>query len=181
MTAAVSNRRTTIVTAAVTAFSVAALGGLATDLSPWYQTLRMPAWKPPDWLFGPAWTLIYALCAISAAKAWWDARNRVERRRILMLFAANAVLGIAWSVLFFSLRHPDWALIEVVPFWLAIVVLMVGLWRISSFSSLLLLPYLAWVSFAACLNLAVVDLNANSIEGFNSPLPILSSLEQVLS
>jgi tryptophan-rich sensory protein len=159
MTAMAVRRWTPVATAAVAAFSVAALGGLATELGPWYYSLRMPSWKPPDWLFGPAWTLIYALSAISAVSAWWNSRNRANRFRILLLFAANSLLGIAWSVLFFSLRRPDWALFEVIFLWLSFVALIVGLWPISPMASWLLTPYLLWVSFAAVLNLAVVRLN----------------------
>jgi tryptophan-rich sensory protein len=151
---------TPVATAAVAALSVAVIGGLATDLGPWYYALRMPAWKPPDWLFGPAWTVIYALSALSAVRAWWSARGRAGRFRILALFGVNSLLGIGWSVLFFSLRHPDWALIEVVFFWLSIVALIVGLLPISRTAGWLLIPYLAWVSFAAVLNLAVVRLNS---------------------
>ncbi len=160
MTATALRRWTPVATAAVVATSVAGIGGLATELTPWYYTLRMPAWKPPDWLFGPAWTVIYGLAALSAVWAWWDARNYRGRRRILWLFGISSLLGILWSVLFFSLRHPDWALIEVVFFWLSIVALIVGLLPISRRASWLLAPYLAWVSFAGILNLAVVRLNA---------------------
>ena len=159
MTSIATRRWTPVVTAAVAAFSVASLGGLATELGPWYYSLRMPPWKPPDWLFGPAWTLIYGLSAMAAVSAWWNSRNRANRFKVLLLFAANSLLGIAWSVLFFSLRHPDWALFEVIFLWLSIVALILGLWPISSTASWLLAPYLIWVSFAAVLNLAVVQLN----------------------
>jgi tryptophan-rich sensory protein len=162
MTDIAVRRWTPVVTAAFAAVSVAGLGGLATELGPWYFSLRMPSWKPPDWLFGPAWTLIYALSALSAVSAWWRARASAGRFRILLLFAVNSILGIAWSVLFFSLRHPDWALIEVPFLWLSIVALIVGLFPISRTSSWLLAPYLAWVSFAAVLNLTVVQLNYSS-------------------
>jgi tryptophan-rich sensory protein len=159
MRAVATRKWTAVVTAAVAAISVATLGGLATELGPWYYSLRMPSWKPPDWLFGPAWTLIYGLAAISAVSAWWNTRNHANRLRVLLLFAVNSLLGIAWSVLFFSLRHPEWALYEVLFLWLSIVALIVGLFPISRTASWLLAPYLAWVSFAALLNLAVVQLN----------------------
>ena len=162
MTDIAVRRWTPIVTAAVAAVSVATLGGLATELSPWYFSLRMPSWKPPDWLFGPAWTLIYAFAALSAVSAWWHARARAGRFRILILFAVNSLFGIAWSVLFFSLHHPDWALIEVVFLWLSIVALIVGLFPISRAASWLLAPYLTWVSFAAVLNFTIVQLNQPS-------------------
>jgi len=162
MMAIATRQWTAVATAAVAAVSVATLGGLATELGPWYYSLRMPPWKPPDWLFGPAWTLIYGLSAMSAVSAWWNSRSQANRFRVLFLFAVNSLLGIAWSVLFFSLRHPDWALFEVLFLWLSIVALIVGLFPISPAASWLLAPYLIWVSFAAVLNLAVVQLNSGS-------------------
>jgi tryptophan-rich sensory protein len=149
-----------MLTAAAVAFVVAGLGGAATTLGPWYYGLRMPPWKPPDWLFGPAWTLIYALAALAAASAWVGAAgNPALRRRVIVLFAVNSVLGVMWSLLFFRLQRPDWALIEVAFLWFSILALIVGLAPASRNASLLLCPYIAWVSFAACLNLAVVRLN----------------------
>jgi translocator protein len=149
-----------VLVAAPAALAVAALGAAATDLGPWYQGLRRPAWQPPDWLFGPAWTLIYALAALSAATAWNSARDRAIRHRVLLLFALNALLNVGWTELFFGLHRPDWALAEVVLLWLSVLALIVVLRPGSRTASLLLLPYLAWVTFAGLLNLAVVRLNA---------------------
>lgn len=149
-----------VLVAALAAMAVAILGAAATDLGPWYYGLRKPSWQPPDWLFGPAWTLIYGLAALAGVLAWNAARDRARRERILVLFGVNALLNVLWSVLFFRLQRPDWALAEVVPFWLSILVLMVALWPISQPASWVLAPYLAWVAFAAALNLAVVRLNA---------------------
>jgi tryptophan-rich sensory protein len=148
-----------IAAAAVAAMAVAALGASATDLGPWYQSLVKPSWQPPDWLFGPAWTLIYALAALSAALAWSAARDSRSRTRIVALFALNALLNVTWSELFFGLQRPDWALAEVGFLWLSILLLIVVLRRHSATASWLLVPYLAWVTFAAILNLAVVRLN----------------------
>lgn len=145
--------------AAVAAIAVAALGASATDLGPWYQSLVKPSWQPPDWLFGPAWTLIYALAALSCGLAWAAARDKRSRTWIVALFALNALLNVAWSELFFGLHRPDWALAEVGLFWLSILLLIVVLRRHSKTASWLLVPYLAWVTFAAILNLAVVRLN----------------------
>ncbi len=145
--------------AAGCATAIAALGAAATDIGPWYQALREPAQKPPDWLFGPAWTLIYALAAVSGVLAWRAAASRAVRQRILMLFAVNALLNVGWSELFFMVRRPDWALVEVVPFWLSIVVLAAAVWPVSRRGSLALAPYVVWVAFAGWLNLRVVQLN----------------------
>jgi tryptophan-rich sensory protein len=153
-------RRRPVALAALAAVAVAALGALATDLGPWYQELRQPAWKPPDLLFGPAWTVIYALTALSALIALQATPTAAARRSLLALFGVNAALNVLWSILFFRFQRPDWALFEVVPFWASICVLILATARISRLASGLLVPYLAWVSFAAVLNLAVVRLNA---------------------
>lgn len=140
---------------------VAVLGGTMTDTGPWYRSLHKPWFQPPDWLFGPAWTLIYGLIVVSAATAWRAAADRRGLRdAILVMFLLNATLNVAWSGLFFALRRPDWAFVEVVFLWASILALIVMTWRVSRLASLLLVPYLAWVSFAAVLNWSVVRLNA---------------------
>jgi tryptophan-rich sensory protein len=118
--------------------------------------------NPPDWLFGPAWTLILGLAAWAAADAWNAASGPGERRTVLVLFSANAILHLLWSPLFFKLRRPDWALIEMAVLWLSLVALVAGLAPISPFASLLILPYLLWVSFAMWLNWQIVRLNPRS-------------------
>ncbi|MGE4243387.1 TspO/MBR family protein [Ramlibacter sp.] len=148
-----------VLTAAAAAFAVGALGSLMTDIGPWYKGLAQPAWKPPDWLFGPAWTLIFAFAAASGAVAWRHAPDRGSREWLLVLFSLNGFLNVLWSLLYFRLRRPDWALAEVVVLWLSILVLMGVQARYSRRASLLLLPYLAWVAFAAALNWATVRLN----------------------
>ncbi len=141
------------------ALAVAVLGAVLTNISPWYKALRKPSWQPPDWLFGPAWSLILALAGAAAYLAWRDAPDAGSRLMVLVLFGVNGVLNIIWSPLFFTLRRPDWALIEVPLLWLAIAAPM---WLLAPFAptaSLLLLPYLLWVSFASFLNLTIVRLN----------------------
>jgi tryptophan-rich sensory protein len=148
-----------LVAAAAAATFTAALGGLLTDLGPWYQALRQPGWKPPDWAFGPIWTTIFTFIAASAAIAWNRSPELAGRRLVVALFAGNAVLNVLWSVLFFRLQRPDWALVEVVVLWLSIAAMIATLRRTSALASALLFPYLAWVSCASFLNLAVVQLN----------------------
>ena len=159
MTAAARTWRP-IAVAAGAAIVVAGLGASATDLGPWYYALRKPSWQPPDWLFGPAWTLIYGLIALAGVKAWNAARDRRQALGIVAVFALNALLNVGWSELFFHFQRPDWALFEVVAFWLSIVVLIVTAASVSHAAGWLLAPYLAWVTFAGVLNLAVVRLNA---------------------
>jgi len=148
-----------IVAALLWGVAVAGAGAFLTELSPWYYALRKPSWQPPDWLFGPAWTLILGLAALSAFLAWRNAPDSFSRLLVAGLFIVNGALNLLWSPLFFKLQRPDWALIEVPFLWLSILAPIVLLARFSPASSLLLLPYLAWVSFAAFLNLTIVRLN----------------------
>jgi len=136
------------------------LGGLATDLSPWYYALRQPPWKPPDWLFGPVWTLMYALAAAAGVLAWEACPPGLQRRRLLLAFVVNAVLNVVWSWLFFMLRRPDWARTEVLALLASVALLVVLCGRQRPLAAWLLLPYLVWVAFAGWLNQAVVHLNA---------------------
>jgi translocator protein len=140
--------------------AVAGLGGLATDLGPWYRALKQPWWQPPDWAFGPAWSVIYLLTATAAVRVWLRAQSPRERALWLAALAANGAINVFWSWLFFKARRPDWALAEVVLLWLSIVLLIVLARRHDMVAALLLVPYLLWVAFAASLNVAVVRLNA---------------------
>lgn len=160
MTQAPSRRWRPIATAAAAAIVVAVVGALMTDLSPWYYALEKPSWQPPEWLFGPAWTLIFALCAVAGVRAWERASGRGEREWLLVVFSLNAFLNVFWSLLFFRLQRPDWALLEVGFLWVSILLLIWMIGRRSLGTAMLLLPYLLWVSFAAVLNRAVVELNA---------------------
>jgi tryptophan-rich sensory protein len=139
---------------------VAIVGGLMTDVGPWYESLRFPKLRPPNWLFGPAWTLIFALIAAAGVLAWSEAPDDLARRELIALFALNGLLNLGWSPLFFKLRRPDWALMEIIPFWLSIVALIVFIAPFSPKGAALLAPYLVWVTFASWLNARVVQLNA---------------------
>lgn len=148
-----------ILAAASAAALVAALGATVTELGSWYRSLEKPWWQPPDWLFGPAWTVIFGFAAISAATAWRHAPDRASREWVIGLFSLNGLLNILWSVLFFRMHRPDWALFEVVLLWMSILLIMLVVGRYSKMASWFLLPYLAWVTFAGILNLEVVRLN----------------------
>lgn len=148
-----------IVIAIVTTLLVLGVGGWMTTVGTWYENLRKPSWNPPNWIFGPAWTVILGLAAWSGVLAWSRASSSSEELLILILFGINIVLHMLWSPLFFNLKRPDWALIEVPFLWLSILALMIGLARFSTLTVYLLLPYLLWVTFAAFLNLTIVRMN----------------------
>ena len=135
------------------------VGGLLTEIGPWYRGLAKPSFQPPDWAFGPAWTIILGLAAWAGVLAWRADGSAQAHQTIAALFLVNGALHLLWSPLFFKAKRPDWALIEVVALWLSVAALMVGLWRYASLAGWLILPYLLWVSFASLLNAAVVRLN----------------------
>jgi benzodiazapine receptor len=142
--------------ASVTACAV--VGGLMTDVGSWYENLDFPRLRPPNWLFGPAWTVIYLFIA-SSGVVGWNAADAQQRTLIATLFAINALLNVLWSPLFFKLQRPDWALYELVPFWLSVLALVVVLFGVTPLAGWLILPYLVWVTFAGWLNWRVVVLN----------------------
>jgi tryptophan-rich sensory protein len=150
---------TPLIVTGVAALVITGAGGLLTEIGPWYRQLRKPSWQPPDWLFGPAWTLILALAAWSAALAWTTAPTAGERTIVVILYSLNGLFHLFWSPLFFKLKRPDWALLEVPLLWLSVLAPMLFVVWFSPLASLLLLPYLLWVTFAAYLNLTIVRLN----------------------
>lgn len=149
-----------VLVAAVVALLVGGVGATITELGPWYRDLVKPSWQPPDWLFGPVWTMIFALAALSAATAWRRAPTSDARDWIIVLFSLNGFLNLLWSFLFFRAKRPDWALAEVALLWVSVLVLILFVGRFSQGASRLLWPYLAWVAFAAVLNWRIVALNA---------------------
>lgn len=134
-------------------------GGLLTTIGPWYHALRKPSWQPPDWLFGPAWTVILGLAAWAFVLCWDEASAGGESGLLIALYLVNGALHFAWSPLFFTAKRPDWALAEVPFLWLSVLALCLVLREWSVLASWLIVPYLAWVSFAAILNLEIVRLN----------------------
>jgi translocator protein len=150
---------TSTIAAILWAVILGGAGGLLTTIGPWYRNLTKPSWQPPDWLFGPAWTLILGLAAWAAVLAWDGAVDDMGRSTIIILYAANFLCHLLWSPLFFTVRRPDWALFEVVFLWGSVLAMCIMLRPFSELASWLIVPYLVWVSFAAILNLYIVKLN----------------------
>ena len=148
-----------VVLASLAAIAVAAIGGTITDLGPWYQSLDKPDWTPPPVAFPVVWTTVFALTVLAFVAAWRKAPSTKVSDTLIGMFAANAFLNIAWSLLFFRLQRPDWAFYELIVLWLSIAVLIGYCWRFSRLASALLLPYLVWVTLAGALNWQVVQLN----------------------
>ena len=146
-------------TAAAIAIATAGAGGALTRLDGWYYGLQQPWFKPPDWAFGPAWTLIFTLTAIAGVLCWRAAREPRTQRWVLGLFLANAALNVLWSYLFFWCQRPDWSLTQVGVLWSSVALLVFAGSRLDFRAGALLLPYLAWVSLASLINQQVVALN----------------------
>jgi tryptophan-rich sensory protein len=145
----------------VLSLAAGTIGGLSTyeAIPTWYERIAKPAWTPPNWLFGPVWTVLYVLMGVAAWLVWrrggWG-----EQSRALGLFVVQLVLNALWSYLFFGLRSPGLAFGELVVLWVAILLTLLAFWRVSRGAGALLVPYLAWVTFAGALNFAVWRLNA---------------------
>lgn len=138
--------------------AVGMIGGLATapSIESWYRTIAKPDWTPPDWVFGPVWTILYIMMGVAA---WlvWKTRDRVAPA--MALFGVQLALNLAWSLLFFGARSPGLAMIEVVFLWTSVLLTMLAFFGRQSTAGWLFVPYLAWVSFAAMLNFAIWSMN----------------------
>ena len=145
----------------VTCFGAAGLGQIATgpQIDTWYAALAKPAWTPPNWIFGPVWSLLYLCMAFAAWRVWQ--RHGWKRATVpLSLFLIQLLLNVAWSWLFFYLQGPGIAFAEIVVLWVAIAATTAAFWHSSRAAGLLMFPYLVWVSFAVVLNFAIWRLNA---------------------
>ena len=141
-------------------FAAAALGGYATSSSVggWYHDLVKPAWTPPDWVFGPVWTVLYIMMAIAVWLVWRQG-GVTTARWSLTLFITQLALNVLWSVILFGLQWPWLAMVEIVVLWLVLRLTLVAFWRRSRVAGLMLWPYLTWVTFAAILNFQIARLN----------------------
>jgi tryptophan-rich sensory protein len=125
----------------------------------WYQTLKKPSFSPPDWLFGPAWTVLYLLMGIALFLIWNRGLGHGAVRLAVIVFAVQLVLNVLWSIVFFGLKLPLAGLIEIVLLWIAILLTIIYSMAVSRPAGILLVPYILWVSFATALNAAIVFLN----------------------
>jgi benzodiazapine receptor len=137
------------------------IGSLATRpmITTWYAALQKPFFSPPNWLFGPVWTLLYIMMGVAAYLVWRRGFERPEVKRALGWYVVQLILNCAWSLVFFGLKSPLGGLIIIVALWVLIYLTMRRFFKISQPAGWLLLPYLLWVSFATVLNLALLMLN----------------------
>jgi len=141
----------------VLCFSIAATGGFVPP-DDWYASLTRPSYAPPNWVFGPVWTVLYLMIAVSGWLVWISPKSRYKRAA-MTAFGVQLVLNAAWSALFFGLHQSGWALAEICGLWLAILTTIILFRRLSIPAARLLVPYFAWVSFAAVLNYGFWSLN----------------------
>jgi len=141
----------------VLSFAAAAVGGFFLP-GDWYARLQKPTWNPPNWIFGPVWTVLYTTMAIAA---WlvWKRGGFVGQRVALSLFLVQLLFNALWSPLFFGLRHPALAFVDIVLLWLALLGTVIAFWKALPLAGALLVPYLAWITFASMLNFALWRLN----------------------
>lgn len=140
--------------------ATSAVGALASaNANTFYAALVSPSWAPPGWLFGPVWSVLFLAMAVAAWLVWRVPEDSPARSRALVLFVAQLVANALWSWLFFAWHLGGVAFAEVLLLWALIAATLVAFWRIRPLAGLLLLPYLAWVSFAAVLNFTLWQLN----------------------
>ena len=132
----------------------------------WYAGFVKPALNPPSWVFGPAWITLYALMGVALFLIWKQHSNILENVRMLRMwkigitaFFVQLLLNAIWSVIFFGLRNPGWAFVDIIFLWLAILGTIIVFYKISRPAAYLLVPYILWVSFALYLNYSIWMLN----------------------
>lgn len=129
------------------------------SVTTWYPLLNKPSFNPPNWVFGPAWTILYALMGISLYLVWKKGTKNKKVIEGLKVFFVQLAFNFSWSLVFFGLQSPLLALIVILLLWASIVYTIMLFQKISKTAALLLYPYIAWVSFAVLLNLSIVLLN----------------------
>ena len=140
-------------------FLASFIGGLFTSssVSTWYVDLIKPSFNPPSWVFGPVWTILYLLMGVSLYLIWIDKSK--NKKIAFVAFGVQLFFNALWSILFFGLKNPLFAFIEIILLWTAILTTIIYFYRINKNAAYLLIPYILWVSFAAVLNFFIFYLN----------------------
>jgi len=142
------------------ALSAGFIGSLFTtsSISSWYAFINKPSFSPPNWLFAPAWSLLYILMAF-AAFLIWKKRDHSQTKPALMFYGIQLILNALWSIIFFGMHNPGLAFLEIIFLWSFILITLIKFYKINKTAGLLFIPYILWVSFASILNYAVWMLN----------------------
>lgn len=149
-----------ILICSITCLLLGSLSGIATGeaVNGWYAQIVKPSWNPPNWLFGPVWTVLYLLMGAAFALVWNG--HGKNKRMALILFTVQFVLNLLWSFLFFGLARMDWALIEILLLLVFITLTISAFSKINRTAAILMIPYFLWVGFATVLNSSLYFLNA---------------------
>ncbi len=127
-------------------------------ISGWYAGIQKPAFSPPNWIFAPVWITLFVLMGISISLIWLSEKNKV-RKKAISVFFIQLFLNTLWSIIFFGLKNPFLAFIEISVLWFAILYTIILFKKIKKPAAIILIPYILWVSFATVLNLVIVTLN----------------------
>jgi tryptophan-rich sensory protein len=140
---------------------VGSLGSVFTipSIPGWYAGLNKPSFNPPNWIFGPVWSVLFILMGISAYLVYRQGIKKNEVREALFIFAVQFGLNVLWSFLFFGLRSPALGFAGIIPLWISIAGTIISFYKISKTGSYLLMPYILWVTFAAFLNATIYLIN----------------------
>lgn len=141
--------------------TVGAISGMLTSnaVKGWFITINKPSFNPPNWVFAPVWTLLYILMGIAFFIIWKSAVNADVKRTAIIFYSIQLVLNFLWSLFFFGLHQPGWALADIILLWIMILFTIFSFGKISNISAWLLVPYICWVSFATLLNYSFWKLN----------------------
>lgn len=148
------NKVISLVAALLIPMIIAGIGGYFTSLGmkQWYGTLKLPPFTPPGYLFGPVWTVLYLSMGFASWMVWNADRTSGAVRIALILYAVQLLLNLLWSILFFGLQSPMWALVDIFALNLAVLATIISFWRVSGLSGGILIPYMCWLLFATALN-----------------------------
>lgn len=151
--------RVKIIISSISTLTLGIASGFSTinSINNWYQFIEKPTFNPPNWIFGPVWTILYILMGISFGLVWHS--NHINKKNALILFTIQFILNLAWSFLFFNQHLLGIAFIEIIIMWLFILLTIKSFYSINKTAAFLLIPYLLWVSFASVLNGAIWYLN----------------------
>lgn len=142
-------------------FLVAFIGSVFTlsSISTWYAVLNKPFFSPPNWIFGPVWTILYFMMGVSLHIVWSKNLKGKKKDEAIKIFIFQLIINLLWSLVFFGFHQPLLAFITIIVLWFSIFKTIKSFYEISKVSAYLLIPYILWVSFASILNLAIVALN----------------------
>ena len=129
------------------------------NISTWYATLTKPFFSPPNFLFAPVWTLLFALMGIALYLIWLNKKDLLKRKIAIMFFIIQFAFNVLWSYLFFGLRNPFFGFVGILLLWIMIIATIITFYRVDKKAAYLLIPYILWVSFAMILNYSIMILN----------------------